>query len=162
MLELRPARLQLVIVTLTPLAILGAFTASCWFLVAGVWGRVLAAVFAAFGLWWAQAGFWQMRRTRVCADAEGVSLTDGSRRGYADQAARWDDVASCTVEKRASSPDEVGTPHLVLKNAVGADLFTLYLRFLFRNDTARLLRFVESELRPRNASFEVPAQWYER
>ncbi len=107
-LELRPARWQLVMMTLMPLAILGAFTASCWFWVTGVWSRVLAAVFAALGFWWAWTGFRQLRRTRVCADAEGVSLTDGSRRGYADQAARWNDVAYGTVEKREDLLERLG------------------------------------------------------
>ncbi len=139
MLELRPPATRN---DLVPLAVLGAFTA--------------------FGLWWAWAGFRQMRRTRVCADTAGVSLTDGSRRGRTNQAARWDDVAHCAVEKRASSPDDVGTPHLVLKNRAGHDLFALYVRFLSHDDTARLLRFVKGELELRNAPFEVPARWCER
>ena len=96
-----------------------------------------------------------MRRLRVRADAEGVALTDGSRRGVADQHARWDEVASCTLRRS-------GGVWFVLKNRDGRDAFVFQDRLLSRRDAARLLRFAKRELESRNAVFDVPARWYER
>ena len=154
-LELRPARWQLWALTLVPLTICSAFAAVFWFGVEETWSRLLALIAAAFGVWAAVAGHRQTRRTRVRADAEGVSFTDGSRRGYANRHAHWNDVASCTLRRS-------GGVWFVLKNRDGRDAFVFQDRLLSRRDAARLLRFAKRELESRNAVFDVPARWYER
>lgn len=158
-LALQPARWQLEAMTFMPLGLCGAFSAAFWFAMGGVWGKLLASLIAAFGIWAARAGRRQMRTARVCADAQGVSLFDGSRKGSANQQAMWDDVARCTIEDRSDSADSVGTPHIILKDADGRDLFVLYTKYLSGADTTHLLRFIREELERRNALFDVPARW---
>lgn len=151
-LELPPARWQGWAMTLMPLLICYAFAAALWFGVDEGWGRPLAPVFAVFGVWAAVTGNKQMRRLRVRADAAGVFLDDGTRRGRTDQRALWEDVASCTVRR------DDGT-WFVLRGRDGRDLLVFQDRLLSRRDTARLLRFVKVELESRNARFDVPDRW---
>ncbi len=159
-LELRPARWQFVGMTLAPTVCSGAFVPTLWFLVGGPWGRLAAAALAAFGLLTSYLNYRRMSAARVCVNAEGVRLEDGSRAGHYDQHARWSDVARCAVEKRhVNGRNGRKQPCLILSDA-GNDLFGLYLRYLSRADNARLLRFIKVELERRNLPFGVPAELY--
>ena len=162
-LTLRPARWQRVGMALGPALAFGASVPTLWFLVGGPWGRASAVLLAAFGLLTSYLNYWQMRAARLYADAQGVRLDDGSRKGHYNQHALWEDVARCTVEKRhVNSRDGRKQPCLVLSDAAGNDLFTLYLLYLSRADNARLMRFAKVELERRNIPFDVPARLYER
>lgn len=142
--------------TLMPLVIGGAFFASSWFALGGVSGKLLAFIFTATGIWVARAARRAMERARVRVDANGIYHFDGSRNGVETQRAVWDDVARCGIEKRSSSADSTGTPHIVLTDAAGQDLLALYMKYLSGADTTRLLCFIRTELERRNARFDVP------
>lgn len=160
---MRPARWQFVGMTLAPTFCSAAFVPTLWFLVGGAWGRLAAAALTAFGLLTSYLNYRRMSAARVCADAEGIRLKDGSRAGHYNHHARWSDVARCAVEKRhVNGRDDRKQPCLILSDAAGNDLFGLYLRYLARADNDRLLRFVRSEIERRNIPFDVPDRLYGR
>ena len=158
-LVLQPSRRQLEAMTFMPLIIFGAFSAVAWFITDSIWGKVSALVFASLGIWAARAGRRAMRNASVRADAQGLSLCDGSQKDRVNQHAMWDDVARCEIENRSNSAESVGQPHIVLKDMANRDLFVLYTKYLSHTDTVRLLRFIRAELEQRKALFDVPAQW---
>jgi hypothetical protein len=158
-LVLQPSRWQVEAMTFMPLVISGAFSAVSWFITNNILGKLSALVIASFGIWAARAGRRAMRRASVRADAQGISLYDGSRKDTVNQHAAWEDIACCVIENRSTSADSVGQPHIVLKNGVNRDLFVLYTKYLARADTAQLLRYIRSELEQRKGLFNVPADW---
>jgi hypothetical protein len=157
-LVLQPSRWQLEAMTFMPLVIFGAFSAVSWFFTDSIWGKLSALIIALLGIWAARAGRRAMRNANVRADAQGISLFDGSRKDTVNQHAAWDDVARCEIENRSNSADSVGQPHIVLKDAANRDLFVLYTKYLSRTDTAHLLRFIRTELEQRKTLFDVPAE----
>jgi hypothetical protein len=158
-LVLQPPRWQLEAMTFMPLILFGAFSATSWFITDSLWGKLSALVIASLGIWAARSGRRAMRNASVRADAQGISLCDGSRKDTVNQHAAWDDVARCEIENRSNSADSVGQPHIILKDAANRDLFVLYTKYLSRADTARLLSFIRAELEQRKALFDVPFLW---
>lgn len=146
---------------------LGVFALFCWLLMPAPWRWLVAPPVAAYGLLLARSNLRRLRATRVRADARGVSFDDGTPAGRTNRHVRWDDVEGCVIEQHRTSfgygGEASGTSSfLTLKGAAGEDLFSLPVQLLSRRDLARLLRLVRAELESRNASFDVPARWYER
>ena len=164
-LVLKPARWQLWAMTLASAVGLGVFALFCWLLMPAPWRWLVAPPVALYGLVLARGNLRRLRAMRVHADASSLSFDDGTRAGRSNRHVRWDDVARCAVERRYTWDEDSGdgpSRFLILKDAAGRDLFVLHVSLLSRDDLARLLRFVKTELESRKGSFDVPARWYER